>query len=282
MNKLGDYILTFFKGVCMGAADIVPGVSGGTMALITGIYTRLIDAIDYVASFFSLETLDLSFENFMEKIRGVDWALFVPLLLGIGAAAVSLSSLLHRLLNEHTALTFAFFFGVIAASAFYMYSQLKLYDKITLLSSLLGAGFAFFIVGLNALAANHSLPILFGSGAVAICAMILPGISGAFILLLLNQYEYVLGAIKSFRFLELLIVGVGAVTGLMLFSRLLHYLLHEHRNKTMGFLIGLMVGSLRLPVEEVWAQSFNIAGVIVSALGGFAIVFVLEKGLGKS
>ncbi|MFC1648530.1 DUF368 domain-containing protein [Nanoarchaeota archaeon] len=270
-----EQLITFLKGLCMGTADIIPGVSGGTIALITGIYTRLIDGIDYIADFFKPKTWE---QGIAKTIKGVDFKFFIPLVLGIGIAMLALSNIIHYLLEDQAVLTYAFFFGLILASAWFVYRQLDQPKPLTFGISIIGLLFGFLIVGLSQLNATHSLPILFGSGAIAICAMILPGISGAFILLILNQYQYVLGMIKSFSITEILVFGLGAATGLLLFSKLLHYLLHKHKNHTMGFLTGLMVGSLRLPATIISDNyTGNWIGVVLLAVIGIALVYFLEK-----
>ncbi len=265
----------------MGSADIIPGVSGGTIAFITGIYTRLVDGISYVADLFNPRNWEdiTDFDSHLENLRGIDWSLFVPLLFGIGVAFAVLSTVIAGLLKDFRLVTYSFFFGLILGSAVFLYQDLEKVDKYTILYSFSGILLGFLIVSINGLGASHSLSVLFFSGALAITAMILPGVSGAFILLILNQYEYVLEMINNFRMGEIAVFGIGAAIGLLSFSKLLHYLLHKYRNKTIGFLTGLMVGSLRLPAEVIWNGSWreSLMGVIMFAFIGFGSVFVVER-----
>jgi len=145
----------------------------------------------------------------------------------------------------------------------------------------IGVATAYLISGSSALAANHSLPILFLSGAIAICAMILPGISGAFILLLLNQYQYVINAIHNLNFLVIGTFGVGAIAGLLSFSKLLDYFLRHQRKLTFSFLIGIMLGSLRIPWQNIISNDFISWIVLLLGIVGFVLVFTLESAFGK-
>jgi putative membrane protein len=279
----GESLLIFLKGVFMGSADIVPGVSGGTIALITGIYERLIDAIRYAFSLVSRKTagqfLRLRFREIGSRIRSIDWQLLVPLVLGIVTAILVLSNLIHHLMNSYPVSTYAFFFGLILGSALYIYRKLDGITWKSVVAAIAGFLLSFTIIGLGALGATHTPLVIFGSGAVAISAMVLPGISGAFILVLLNQYEYVLGAIKDVQIRTILIFAAGAFTGLFLFSRLLSYLLHRHENVTKSFLVGLMLGSLRLQVEMVAQTDMTIlssALALLFVVGGFALVISID------
>ncbi|MBC8501348.1 MAG: DUF368 domain-containing protein [DPANN group archaeon] len=261
----------------MGIADIIPGVSGGTIALITGIYERLVHAISGINSLLVKEFFSRNFRKAFKNIKKIDFALFIPLLLGIALAFLALSHLMSYLLLEWTAITYAFFFGLILASASFVYKHAGNHHSRNFFYLILGFIFAFWFIGLKALEANHSLPIIFFSGALAICAMILPGISGAFILVLLNQYEFMINAIKNLLFDRLGVFIVGAVIGILSFSKFLDYLLRKHKGTTMSFLTGLMLGSLRLPYDRVVASVDKMLFPIIAAVVGFAIVFVLEK-----
>ena len=271
-----NHLLLFFKGILMGTADLIPGISGGTIAFITGIYQRLVH---------SLSTIDLSFirlfwqRKWMEgykNLRKIDFAFFIPLGLGIFTAIISLSRLISFLLTNYTAFTFAFFLGLIAASAVFLYRNLGEWRFEKILFIAFGVIIAFVISGGEAIPIDHSLPTMFISGFIAICAMILPGISGAFILLLLNQYEYVITAIHDFNILVLIIFGLGAITGLLTFSRVLDYVLKKFRTLTLSFLIGIMLGSLRVPVHKIALTESSMFGIILFCILGFALVFVTE------
>ena len=254
---LKEIILIFLKGLFMGSADIVPGVSGGTIALITGIYERLISAISSIRFSFLKPLLKANFSEFKEKlIEEIDFELFIPLILGIGIAFITLAKVISYLLDTQTAYTFSFFLGLILASAYILYTKLENFNIKLIVISLIGIILSYIFVGLNPIAANHSLIVIFISGLIAICAMILPGISGSFLLLLLGQYQYMLNG----------------------FSKLLNYLLERYESATMAFLIGIMVGTLRLPVMKITS---TIQGswipCIILALIAFVLIIVLEK-----
>lgn len=270
-----NHLLLFLKGLLMGTADLIPGISGGTVAFITGIYQRLVH---------SLSTIDLAFlklfwqrkwQGGFKILRKIDFPFFIPLGLGILTAIISLSRLITFLLANHTSFTFAFFLGLIAASAIFLYKKLGKWRFENVIFIALGLVIAFVISGGKAILIDHSLPTVFVSGFIAICAMILPGISGAFILLLLNQYEYVITAIHDFNLLVLTIFGLGAVTGLLTFSRVLDYVLKKFRKLTLSFLIGIMVGSLRVPFQRITVES-SMFGILLFCILGFSIVFITE------
>ncbi|WP_067091365.1 DUF368 domain-containing protein [Methanobrevibacter curvatus] len=265
----------------MGSADIIPGVSGGTIALITGIYERLVHAIGKINFSFVKPLIKGDFslfkKNFLDEI---DFQLFVPLLLGIAIAMLTLSKVIGFLLNEYTAFTFAFFLGLIVASSYVLYTQVVHFSPKIILVSVIGFILAYIFVGLNPVATNHTLPILFFSGMIAICAMILPGISGAFILLLLGQYHYMLNALNSFSWVEIITFCLGALIGILGFSKLLDYLLQHHEEITLALLIGVMIGTLRIPFDQITTtiggSPFDIAICIILVIIGFALIVLLE------
>lgn len=268
----------------MGSADIIPGVSGGTIALITGIYQRLIEAISSVFALINTgnikNLIKLRFREVWKTFCAIDFALIVPLGIGILSAFFALSNVIHFLMEDYTAITYAFFFGLILASAYFLYRKIEGFRKSTYVSVILGFIAGFIIVGLETLKASHSAPVIFFSGSIAITAMILPGISGAFILLLLNQYEHVVNIIRTLDFKGIATFGAGAFVGLMLFSKLLNYLLHNHKRKTMGFLIGLMLGSMRLQLMIINREVLGNAEKIfvgLAVLAGFAVVYLLTR-----
>ena len=225
----------------MGAADIVPGVSGGTIAFITGIYDELIDSIRSVDLAFLRRVLALDIRGAWAHINGT---FLLTLALGIGTSIASLARLISWLLEHHPVPLWAFFFGLILASALVLLRQVEGFNPARLLCLVAGTGFALSIglspvVGLEA-----GMPGVFLAGFIAICAMILPGISGSFILVLLGMYASVLAAVKSLDLGFLLVLAVGAVCGLICFSRLLHWLLHRYHQATMALLTGFLCGSL--------------------------------------
>lgn len=260
----------------MGIADTIPGISGGTIALITGIYERLVHSISKIDFKFVTYFLKGDFDEAKKNISEIDFKLFIPLITGIGLAILLMSNIIDFLLKNVTALTYAFFFGLIAASAVLLYKRGDGMSVKNISFSFIGFIFALLFVGLDALQIGHSLPALFISGILAICAMILPGISGAFILLFLNQYEYMIFVLTNLRFLELFTFGFGALIGILCFSRVLDYALERHENVIISFLIGLMLGALWLPCQNIVSTMDSILPVLISAMLGFSIVFILE------
>lgn len=265
----------------MGSADIVPGVSGGTIALITGIYAHLVEAISNIRFGFIKPLLKGDFSGFISGIREeIDFKFFIPLVLGIGVAFLTLAKVVTYCMDVHTALTYSFFLGLIIASAVILFRKLNEINLKNILFALIGAVLTFIFVSLNPIAANHSLPILFVSGMIAICAMILPGISGSFLLLLLGQYKYMLNALHQLHFTEIIVFVVGALIGILGFSKILNYLLKNHEEVTMAFLIGVMLGSLKVPgVEVANVVGLNFAGLLpclIVAVIGFALIIILE------
>jgi putative membrane protein len=273
-----ETFLIFLRGLFMGTADVIPGVSGGTIALITGIYERLIHAISRIDFRFILYLFEGDFKRFKQNaVQEIDFGLFVPLLLGIGLAILTMSKVISFLLANYPAVTFAFFFGLILSSAIFVYKHVDELNIKNLAFLVLGFIFAIIFVGLNPIQANHSLPVIFLSGAVAICAMILPGISGAFILLLLNQYEYMINVLNNLQIVEIVTFGAGALIGILSFSRALDYMLTNHKSVTMAFLVGLMIGTLRLPYQKIVVSMQSPVLIVAAAVIGFLVVFILER-----
>ena len=265
----------------MGSADIVPGVSGGTIALITGIYTHLVEAISKIKFGFLKPLFKGDFNGFKTGLFDeIEFKFFIPLVLGIGVAFLTLAKVVTYCMDVHTALTYSFFLGLIIASAVILFKKLNEINLKNILFALIGAVLTFIFVSLNPIAANHSLIVIFISGMIAICAMILPGISGSFLLLLLGQYKYMLDALHNLQIVDIIVFVVGALIGILGFSKILNYLLKNHEKVTMAFLIGVMLGSLKVPaVEIVNSVSVNFSGLlpcVVVAVIGFAIIIILE------
>lgn len=245
-----QYARIFFTGMAMGAADIVPGVSGGTMAFILGIYADLINAIKSV-------NLDVIRKLLRFDLRGVfavvPWRFLVALLAGIGTAIVTMVSGLEWALENTPVYLFSFFTGLIVASIIAVGGGVK-WGPMSLLSLGLAAVGAFIIVGLRPQNMPNTPPVLFFSGMIAISAMILPGVSGSFLLLVLGQYEFVIGSVKSLlefeniagNIVSLGSLAVGIVVGIVIFSRFLSWLLGRYENNTVAALVGFMIGSLRV------------------------------------
>lgn len=274
----------------MGAADVVPGVSGGTMAFILGIYDELLDAIHSIDLTFIRRILTFKWrEAFLE----FPWQFLTALGLGIGAAVLTLASALHWALENHPVYIWAFFFGLIVASILVVHRRVRNWNPANVLAAVGAAVGAFVLVGLSPSETPHTPPLLFLSGAIAICAMILPGISGAFILVLLGKYTHVLAAVKSFDIFTILLVGLGAVVGLLSFARFLRWLLKRNHDLVIAVLTGFMVGSLRKvwpwktlePINETFARETNylpslLNGEVVTALivmvAGVLLVLAVE------
>lgn len=234
------------RGFCMGMADIVPGVSGGTIALIFGIYQRLIDNVRMGArALGSLVKLDA--RSALDRLRDVEWLFLIPLGAGVLGALVSLSHLIEGLLEEYPEEMAGLFLGLVAASVIIAAQMVGTWDSRTLAIAGVVGVVAFAGLGLQSGAVEDpSLLAFFGAGAIAICAMILPGISGSFLLLMLGMYAPVLGAVTDRDLASLLAVAIGATIGLALFSSLLGWMLHHHADPLLAAVVGLMIGSVRV------------------------------------
>ena len=276
------------KGMCMGAADVVPGVSGGTIAFITGIYGELINSIKSINAASLKMFFTGKWGEFWKMING-KFLLF--LLAGIGISVFSLAKIITWLLVAYPVLVWSFFFGLVLASTWFVGKDVKERDWKTGLGFLLGAALAFYItVATPAETPSHFL-FIFLCGAIAICAMILPGISGSFILVLLGKYFFIMEAVKTLDLKVIAIFGIGACVGITSFSRLLSYALSHMRNITLAVLSGFMLGSL----NKVWPWKETIEGVeqnvapnafvwqaVCLALLGFVMVYGIEKISSKS
>jgi putative membrane protein len=276
-----EAFLIFIRGVLMGSADIVPGVSGGTMALITGIYAHLVESISKIKFGFLKPLFKGDFKGFWNQmLEEIDFKFFIPLVLGIGIAFLTLAKVVTYCMDVHTALTYSFFLGLIIASAVILFRKLNEINLKNIIFVLIGAVLTFIFVSLNPIAANHSLIVIFISGMIAICAMILPGISGSFLLLLLGQYEYMLNALHHLQIVDIIVFVVGALIGILGFSKILNYLLKNYEKVTMAFLIGVMLGSLKVPAVVVASSvSLNFSGLLpclIVAIIAFALIIILE------
>ena len=279
--NIKEAFLIFIRGVLMGSADIVPGVSGGTIALITGIYGHLVESISKINFGFLKPLFKGDIGGFWNKLlEEIDFKFFIPLVLGIGLAFLTLAKVVTYCMDVHTALTFSFFLGLILASAVILFKKISKIGVAHIIATVIGLVLTYIFVSLNPIAANHSLPVIFISGLIAICAMILPGISGSFLLLLLGQYEYMLTALHELHFTEIIVFVIGALIGILGFSKILNFLLKNHEEVTMAFLIGVMLGSLKIPVGNILSSAaLNASGLIpciVVAVIGFVIIIVLE------
>ncbi|MDR0606357.1 MAG: DUF368 domain-containing protein [Bacteroidales bacterium] len=290
-------IWTYLKGVAMGAADVIPGVSGGTIAFITGIYERLIQAIKNI----NWRNLKLLFKGEIKDFwKNVDGTFLLCLVLGIVTSFFVFAHIITQLLNDYPILVMSFFFGLILASTFFVGRAVEWTWK-TVLSFILSMVVAFCITSPeNApVSSIDSYWFIFLCGAVAICAMILPGISGSFILLLLGQYSSMMDAIKDFNIAVLLIFIAGALVGIVSFSNVLSWLFKHFKMVTLSALAGFMFGSLNkiwpwkqtlsdieknispARFEELTGSANYLFYAVLLIVFGVALIFVIEYISGK-
>lgn len=293
--------LLSMKGVAMGAADVVPGVSGGTIAFISGIYEELIDSINKI----NLAALKVwkneGFKSFWNHINGT---FFVFLFAGIIISIASLAKIVTYFLEVHPVLIWSFFFGLIIASVWLIGKTIKKWTLGVILILLIGTLIAFYISSIESVATVDAKWYIFLSGAIAICAMILPGISGSFILVLMGSYHIVLEAVKSRDLTVIALFAVGCLIGLLTFARLLKYLFNHFKEITIALLTGFMIGSLykvwpwknQLGTEPIVVHSngkedfmmtnvlpdnFNgdsmLLPAIGCAIGGMLLILILER-----
>ena len=258
-RTLKDYLFITLRGVAMGAADVVPGVSGGTIAFISGIYQELIDSINKI-NFTAVKILRK--EGVKSAWEYINGNFFVALFLGIGISILSLAKGIKYLLETHPIAVWSFFFGLMMASVLFLWKDIKKWDAPAVIAIVIAAFTAYYITVIPPLVNNNGYIFLFFAGALAICAMILPGISGAFILVLLGAYHTVLNALDTFDLKVLSIVGLGAVTGILSFSKALKWLFEHKKNTTMAGLTGFIIGSLNKvwPWKEVLDKEIDAHG----------------------
>ncbi len=262
-RTLKEYVGLTARGFAMGSADVVPGVSGGTMAFILGIYEELIMSIRAAARppfWRALLALRVP-----EALRAVNAGFLVAVGLGILLAILSLARGLEWMLTNQPVLLWSFFFGLVLASVVTVSGRVKRWTPSLFGAAFVGAVGAYFLVGAVPVQTPNTWWFLILSGALAICAMILPGISGAFILVLLGKYQYVLGAVNARDFITIGLVGIGAVIGLISFAQILGWLFKRYHDVTVAILIGLMIGSLRKiwPWKEVLDYIVDRHGALI-------------------
>lgn len=307
MRRSKDYILLLLKGMAMGAADVVPGVSGGTIAFISGIYEELIDTINRI----NLPNLKLFFRGrWGEFWKAINGNFIVALFGGIIISILSLSRLIEYLLHQHPIAIWSFFFGLVIASILLVNRQIKSYTAGPIIAFIIGAAVAWFVTELPPVSNPGASWYIFLSGAIAICAMILPGISGSFILVILGSYATILGALNALDVVTVLIFIAGAVVGLLSFSRLLKWTFSRFHDITVATLCGFLLGSLNkiwpwketlqyftkhagepneelvplvernvLPgtYEQLTGEPAHLVLAIGLGLAGFVLIFALEK-----
>jgi putative membrane protein len=245
MNRVKDKLLLFIKGVGMGAADVVPGVSGGSIALVTKIYQELLDSIKSI----DLDALRLlSSFRLKEFWQHVNGSFLLTLLLGILTSIFSLSKLITYLMTNHPIPLWSFFCGLILISALIILKDIRKWNILAVLVIPLGAYLAYQITEIPPLTTPDALWFTFIAGSIAICAMILPGISGSFLLLIMGQYEQILTAVTQRNLLTIGVFGLGCIVGLLSFSRVISWLLKHYHAITIAFLSGFMLGS----INKIW------------------------------
>jgi putative membrane protein len=243
--------ILFLKGMAMGAADVVPGVSGGTIAFITGIYEELIGSLSKLDVQAIQFVLKGQFRQLWKHING---AFLSTLFAGIFTSIITLAKSLSWALEHHPISVWSFFFGLVFASIFLVGAKVKQWNIRTVLSFIVGTGVAYWITTLPASTGTDQWYYLILSGALAICAMILPGISGSFILLLLGAYSIVLGAVANFDLLTIAYVGIGAIAGLIGFTKLLKWVFEHYHDIMVAILSGFLLGSL----NKLWPWKITL------------------------
>ncbi|MEM6430544.1 MAG: DUF368 domain-containing protein [Deinococcota bacterium] len=241
-----DYAVLLLKGMLMGSADVIPGVSGGTVALLVGIYEELIDGISALTRPMLWKAVWQ--RHWKRAFNLVPWRFLGTLGLGIGIAIVLLARVLEQLLEHYPVAIWSVFFGLIAASIVTVRKRVSRWHPPTYIMFAVGTVIAFGLVGLTPASTPTALWFLFLSGFIAVCALILPGISGAFILVLLGKYQVILAAVNEFNIAIIAAVGLGAVSGLLSIARILRWTLARYHDITIALLCGFMLGSLR----KVW------------------------------
>lgn len=302
-TTLKDYVILYLKGVAMGAADVVPGVSGGTIAFISGIYEELLSSIRSFNGTAVALLFKADIKGFWQHINGI---FLVVLLSGIATSFISFSRLILYWMKYYPEMLWAFFFGLVVASALLVSKKVSRWNLPVIIGGILGISLGYYITVATPAETTTALWFVFISGSIAICAMILPGISGSFILLLMGKYEYILSALNGFKLTIIITFISGAVVGLLSFSHLLNWMLKRFYDITIAMLTGLMIGSLNkvwpwkkaietytnhkgqiIPLVEqniLPTAYFEITGknpylmyAVLLAIAGFALVYFLEK-----
>ena len=298
-RRFNDYLIISFKGLAMGAADAVPGVSGGTIAFISGIYEELVNTISNVNISLFKTLFSKGIKAFWQQLNG---NFILSLLTGIIISFVSFMKLAKYLLEHHPVLIWSFFFGLIVASIYFVGKQITKWHLAPIIALIIGAAIAFYISKLPSLATNENPWFLFLAGAIAICAMILPGISGSFILIILGAYKTLSNAIHDIDLKKIIIFTGGAIVGLLSFSHVLKWLFKHYHNITLALLTGFIFGSLNtvwpwkktlswhtdskgieVPLLQESVSPFSFSGdnqitfAIILMILGFLTIFILER-----
>lgn len=264
--SLNNRSILFLKGMAMGISDLIPGISGGTIALLLGIYKDFISSLKSInyKSFIYLVRLD-----FKKLNNQLNLCFLLPVFFGILSSIFIFSSLISFLLLDYKVLLFSFFFGLIFFSSIRLISSLKPTSTLDFFTVFVGIviGLSFFFV--SSLSTSNSIFSIFLAGFIAISAMLLPGISGSYILLILGKYEFMLDSISSFNWINILIFSLGAIAGILSFSKMIHYLLKNYYRSTIFFLSGLMMGAL----NKVWP--WQLDNKIVLPEGDILMPFII-------
>jgi len=264
--SLNNRSILFLKGMAMGISDLIPGISGGTIALLLGIYKDFISSLKSInyKSFIYLVRLD-----FKKLNNQLNLCFLLPVFFGILSSIFIFSSLISFLLLDYKVLLFSFFFGLIFFSSIRLISSLKPTSTLDFLTVFVGLviGLSFFFV--SSLSTSNSIFSIFLAGFIAISAMLLPGISGSYILLILGKYKFMLDSISSFNWINILIFSLGAIAGILSFSKMIHYLLKNYYRLTIFFLSGLMMGAL----NKVWP--WQLDNKIVLPEGDILMPFIM-------
>ncbi len=261
MGNIARYLVVAFKGICMGAADVIPGVSGGTIAFLMGIYQELVDSIKSI----SLSNIKLLLKGrIFEFWKVINGNFLVSLVLGILISIFSLARAMKYLLEFHPVPLWSFFFGLILASAVVILRQIDKWNIQNIIALVAGIAIAAYICLISPSSTPDEYWFIFISGAIAICAMILPGVSGSFILLLMGKYHFIMSAVSELNIPVLCIFGAGAVLGILSFSHLLSWLLKKFYMATIALLSGFMIGSL----IKVWPWKEQIVSASANLVAG--------------
>ncbi len=253
-RNLLENIVLFLKGMAMGAADVVPGVSGGTIAFISGIYEELIGSISAI----NIPTFRLLFQGkFKEFWQTANGSFFLFLFSGILVSILSLAKIVHYSLEHYPVLLWSFFFGLVLASIVLIAKSITSWKALQIIAIIFGSLVAFYISGIQSTANVDAWWFIILSGAIAICAMILPGISGAFILVLLGSYKTIMLALKEFDLYKISLFAIGCLIGLFSFARVLKFLFQKYKNATLAILTGFLIGSL----NKIWPWKERVSDV---------------------
>lgn len=261
-SNIINNIVVALKGYAMGAANVIPGVSGGTIALLTGIFNELIDALNAIMTVSTWKLLlKGDFKGFWNAIHGT---FLLWLAIGVIVSVFSLAKLMDYVLDHHPVQTWAFFFGLIIVSSVFMLSDIKGWKGTDVLWLVFGVALGAFICLLSPTETTSAMWFIAVCGAIAICTMILPGISGSFILVLLGKYEYIMEAVSELNIPVLLVFAIGCVIGIAAFSKFLHWLIGKYEKQTLLVLIGFTLGAL----VKVWPWADKAANEAANVLNG--------------